>query len=70
MSKFAMSKFVTREQRAEAMGYDAGCNGANVENCHYSAFETPEEKDAWNRGNERGLRESSLRTLRAAGESK
>ena len=31
-------------------GYDCGKNGANIENCHYSLFSTPENTKAWERG--------------------
>lgn len=39
------------------MGYDAGMNGANANNCHFSIFSTPEKTKAWERGNADGSRE-------------
>lgn len=69
MSKYAMSKFSTVEARAEAMGYDAGRNGPNTENCRYSSFSTPEEKAAWELGLERGMKETDAdRAMLANGE--
>ncbi len=63
MSKFGMSKFATKEERAHAMGFDAGRHGPNEVNCHFSAFATPEETRAWERGKElgEGIRESAIR---------
>lgn len=57
MSRFAMSKFATLEDCAEAAGYDAGRNGADNENCHFSFFTTPVLTAAWERGKSRGDRE-------------
>lgn len=54
MSRFAMSKFSTVEDRAEAAGYDAGLHGANTENCNTHFFGTQAESMAWDRGKKRG----------------
>jgi ribosome modulation factor len=54
MSKYAMSKFATREDRAEAAGFNAGMEGSNEENTHFSFFATPSETAAWESGKRRG----------------
>lgn len=46
------------EQTAFDRGYDAGKNGANLFNCHYSIFGTPELRDAWTEGNKLGIKET------------
>ena len=42
---------------AEHMGYDAGKNGPNETNCHFSIFRTRELTAAWERGKARAERE-------------
>ncbi len=42
------------EEYAERMGHDAGFNGANTTNCHFSIFATPQLMRAWERGKNRG----------------
>lgn len=42
------------ESIAEKMGYDAGINGPNTTNCHFSLFRRPELTKAWERGKARG----------------
>ncbi len=37
-----------------AYGYDAGRNGANTENCHFTIFSSPERTKEWERGNNDG----------------
>lgn len=49
-----MSKYASKEQRAECAGFDAGMNGSNEENTHFSFFGTPEETKAWEAGKKRG----------------
>ena len=39
---------------AERMGYDAGRNMPNTENCHFALFATTELCKAWERGKKRG----------------
>lgn len=39
---------------AEAMGYDAGRNKPNGDNCHFTLFATPEMTKAWEHGKKRG----------------
>jgi ribosome modulation factor len=36
-------------------GYDAGVNGPNTTNCHFSLFHSPDMTKAWERGNAVGL---------------
>lgn len=31
-------------------GYDCGLNGANMDNCHFAIFSTPENTRAWEQG--------------------
>lgn len=50
----SMSKYATREDWAEAMGYDAGRNKPNETNCHFSIFATPAMTKAWEKGKKRG----------------
>lgn len=45
-----------RNAHAYRMGYDAGMNGANETNCHFSIFATPERTKQWERGNADGSR--------------
>jgi hypothetical protein len=61
-----MSKYASKEDYAEAMGYDAGRNKPNEKNCHFSIFATPEMTRAWERGKKRGDAE---RESFAAGET-
>jgi hypothetical protein len=35
-------------------GHDAGLNGPNQNNCHFSNFATPADRDEWERGNKIG----------------
>lgn len=35
-------------------GYDAGLNGPNERNCHFSLFDTPEHTKEWERGKAAG----------------
>jgi hypothetical protein len=42
------------EQEAESAGFDAGYNGSNTTNCHFSLFATPAMTKAWERGHARG----------------
>lgn len=35
-------------------GFDAGVNGPNERNCHFSIFRTPENTKAWERGKAAG----------------
>lgn len=37
------------------MGYDAGKNGPNVKNCHYSLFATTEQSNEWSAGSRDGM---------------
>lgn len=37
------------------MGYDAGKNGPNKTNCHFSLFATQEQSDEWSAGNRDGI---------------
>lgn len=60
MSQFAMSKFATKEQRAEAMGFNAGMRGVSKDNDVSPDF-TPAEQQAWLNGLARG--EASKVTL-------
>lgn len=54
MSKYAMSKFTSVSSRAACAGFDAGYNGPNEENSHFSFFTSPQERDAWEAGKRRG----------------
>lgn len=54
MSQFAMSKFLSVTDRAEAAGFNAGMHGPNTENTHFSFFGSPEETAAWEAGKKRG----------------
>lgn len=36
------------------LGFDAGKNGANTTNCDFRCFSTPENKDEWQRGYDKG----------------
>lgn len=36
-------------------GYDAGLNGANTDNSHFSWFNKPENTKEWERGNKDGI---------------
>ena len=58
MSRFAMSKFASLDDCAEAAGYDAGRNGATTENTNYSFFSGPTMTAAWQRGYDRGQRDA------------
>lgn len=42
------------EADAEQAGYDAGTNGPNTVNCHFSYFAAPDLTRAWERGHARG----------------
>lgn len=56
-----MSKFGSVEELCEAAGYDAGKNGADTENCHFSLFAKPEYTKAWERGKARADAEKRLK---------
>lgn len=43
------------EEEAERMGFDAGFNGSDTANCHFRYFATEALRDAWERGQTRGL---------------
>lgn len=49
----SMSKYAKVTDYCEAMGYDAGKNGSNEKNCHFSLFSTPEKTVAWEKGKRR-----------------
>ncbi len=36
------------------MGYDAGLNGANTDNCHFGLFATKKMSDIWSKGSKDG----------------
>jgi ribosome modulation factor len=59
LRKLLRDKLVSNEECAEKMGYDAGRNGPNTENCHFSLFATPALTAAWERGKKRAEAESS-----------
>jgi hypothetical protein len=44
------------EEYAEKMGYDAGLNGPNTTNAHFTLFSRPEFTRAWERGSKRGTK--------------
>jgi len=48
------SKYRGNLKKCYEMGYDAGLNGANTENCHFGLFATKEMSDAWSVGNKVG----------------
>lgn len=54
-------------QKAFDNGYMAGYGGANIQNCHFSNFVTPERTAAWQSGNDLGsnLREKELKKILA-----
>lgn len=46
-------------------GFDAGKNGANRTNCHFSFFESAEKTQAWEDGNDEALKLSNKSKARA-----
>lgn len=42
------------------MGYLAGLNGANVNNCHFGLFATKEKSDTWSKGKKDGDKAKEL----------
>lgn len=46
---------ISSEEEAERMGFDAGFNGPDTTNCHFRYFATEALRDAWERGQTRGL---------------
>jgi ribosome modulation factor len=42
-------------------GYDAGLNGVNQTNCHFSNFATPEDRDQWESGKRAGEQFAQIR---------
>lgn len=45
----------TTKEEAYHAGFDAGGNGSNTDNCHFSYFATPELCKEWERGNHEAL---------------
>jgi ribosome modulation factor len=43
-------------------GFDAGLNGPNKENCHFSNFATPEQTKDWEAGQAAGQKAKKLRS--------
>lgn len=37
-------------------GLDCAVNGANMTNCHFGIFSSPDKAEAWERGNKEGKR--------------
>lgn len=48
------NKYRGNLKKCYEMGFDAGLNGANEENCHFSLFATREMTDAWTQGTKDG----------------
>jgi hypothetical protein len=40
-------------------GFDAGMNGANTTNCHFSNFNTPDQTKDWEAGQLAGLKKKA-----------
>lgn len=49
-----------KETEAYRRGYDAGMNGANTHNCHFSIFAKSENTKEWERGNNDGSYDREL----------
>lgn len=43
-----------KETMAYDLGLDCAVNGANTVNCYFKIFRTPNLKDAWQRGYDKG----------------
>jgi hypothetical protein len=56
----SMSKYASKEDWAEAMGYDCGRHGATEANCHFTVYSTPRLTAAWERGRDRAEAEKRL----------
>jgi hypothetical protein len=56
------------EQVSYDAGYDAGRDGPNTTNCHYSLFSSPERTRAWERGFEDGKAERTSNPRKEANE--
>lgn len=52
ISGFLFKKITPKE--AHAMGVDCGLHGANLVNCNFKIFSSPENKKAWEHGKAEG----------------
>ena len=48
-------------QKCYEKGYDAGKNGANTTNSHFSLFTSPDRTKAWEKGNKRAKEERQVK---------
>jgi len=54
-----MDQIKTIRSKEYRNGYDAGLNGPNEENCHFSNFATPEQTRDWEQGQAAGKKEKA-----------